>query len=88
LFNNPNQLAFWALSTMLIINIISSILKTIKFAHILGASMICTFFIVISASRSATAGAALFWVYFYLKSKKKYFDFQYCINGLVLIFNF
>jgi hypothetical protein len=85
LFNNPNQLAFWALSTMLIINIISSILKTIKFAHILGASMICTFFIVISASRSATAGAALFWVYFYLKSKKNILIFSI---ALMVLFSF
>jgi hypothetical protein len=88
LFNNPNQLAFWSVSLLLIINIISSILKSIRFAHIIGASMICTFFIVISASRSATAGAALFWVYFYLKSKKNILIFSLALAVLLSFFIF
>nr|WP_321234820.1 O-antigen ligase family protein [uncultured Psychroserpens sp.] len=83
LFNNPNQLAFWALASMLIINILSSILKTIKFAHILTVTIICSFFIIISASRSATAGALLFWIFFYLKSKKNILIFTIVIVGLL-----
>lgn len=68
-FNNPNQLALWGLTLLIVINAINIIVKE-KFAIILAASLLCTFFILLSASKSAVVSSLLFWIFFYVKSRK------------------
>jgi len=75
-FNNPNQLALWALCLIMISNIIASILKDIKFTYMLIISVLCTFFIMLSASRSASVSVLLFWLFFFIKSKKHFLIFS------------
>lgn len=69
LFNNPNQLALWGLCVIIIVNGIYSITKE-NFYLTLGISLLATFFILLSASRSATVCSLAFWLFFFLKSKK------------------
>ncbi len=80
-FNNPNQLAQWALSLLLIVNVINVVIKP-KLVFTLSLSFLCTFFIILSASRSATAGVILFWLFFLIKKRKQMIVFGV---GLVLV---
>lgn len=68
-FTNPNQLALWALCMLIISNIIANIVEA-KFLNTFIIALLCTFFIFISASKSALIGAILFWGYFFIQSKK------------------
>ncbi len=69
-FKNPNQLAQWALYLLLIVNVINEIVKP-KLIFTLSLSFLCTFFVILSASRSATAGVVLFWLFFLIKRRKQ-----------------
>ncbi|MGR7814443.1 hypothetical protein [Lacinutrix undariae] len=84
-FNNPNQLALWGLCLIMIANIIASILKDVKFIYLFSISVLCTFFIMLSASRSASVSVLLFWVFFFIKSKKQLLLFS---AGSIIILSF
>ncbi len=68
-FSNPNQLALYGLCMLIISNIIAECIK-IKLIYVLFVSGIFTMLIIISASRSAAVGVILFWLFFFVKSRK------------------
>jgi hypothetical protein len=68
-FNNPNQLGLWALCLLIIISVIIRILKT-KTVYAIPPLLLCSFFIIISASRAALAGCIIFWMFYVIKSRK------------------
>ncbi len=68
-FTNPNQLAFWALTMLLIISIVTNIIKPKKLYSTI-IIILCTFFMFISASKAAILGIVIYWFYFFVKSRK------------------
>lgn len=68
-FTNPNQLALWALCMLIISNVIAT-LQNSNFINTFILALLCSFFIFISASKSALVGVILFWGYFFIQSKK------------------
>lgn len=68
-FTNPNQLALWALCMLIISNVIATKVQA-TFLHTFILALLCSFFIFISASKSALVGAIIFWGYFFIQSKK------------------
>jgi len=73
-FNNPNQLGLWALCLLVILSVITNILKT-KVLYAIPPLLLCSLFIIISASRAALVGCILFWMFYIIKSRKHVFIF-------------
>ncbi len=75
-FNNPNQLALWGLTMLVLFNTIAQVLETktiVRFA----VTGLCTFMIVLSASKAALGASLLFWGFFLLKERKYTFTFAF-----------
>lgn len=70
-FNNPNQLALWGVTTLIIINVLA---KQINIKKIDIVNLLVTFFIVVSASKIAIFCAVVFWGYWFVLKKKTIFD--------------
>ena len=73
-FNNPNQLGLWALCLLIILSVITRIQKT-KAIYAIPLLLLCSLFIIISASRAALAGCIIFWMFYIIKSPKHIFIF-------------
>ncbi len=79
-FKNPNQLAFWALSLLLITNMLIKIINPKKLYQIIFI-VACTFLAFISASKAAILGCVLFWIYYFINSKRKILVFTIIVIG-------
>jgi len=88
-FNNPNQLALWGLCLLVILYVLTRLLNT-KSSYTIMLLVLCTFFILISASRAALGGAIIFWVFFIIKSRKNLIIFGVAsvIAFIIVDFNF
>lgn len=88
-FNNPNQLALWGLCLLAIIYVLTRLLNT-KTAYTVTLLVLCTLFILISASRAALGGAIIFWIFFIVKSRKNLiiFGIVSVIAFIIIDFNF
>ncbi len=81
-FNNPNQLALWSLCLLVIVYVLSRFLNT-KTVYSMPLLLLCTFFVLISASRAALAGSLVFWMFYIIKSRKHFVIF---LLGLLITF--
>lgn len=86
-FNNPNQLALWGLCLLAIVYVINRVLDK-KSALTIPLLILCTMFILISASRAALAGAIIFWVFFIIKSKKNLIVFAILSVMAIIIIDY
>ena len=73
-FNNPNQLALWALCTLTIVYISSKKLNK-KAIYTTPLFLLCSFLVIVSASRAAFAGILVFWMFYVIKSRKHFILF-------------
>ncbi len=79
-FKNPNQLAFWALSLLLITNILIKIINPKKL-YSTTFIVVCTFLAFISASKAAILGCVIFWIYYILNSRRQILVFTIIVVG-------
>ena len=79
-FKNPNQLAFWAISLLLITNVLIKLIKPKKFYQIVFI-VVCTFLAFISASKAAILGCVIFWIYYVINSRRLIFAFTIIVIG-------
>ncbi|WP_347925824.1 hypothetical protein [Pontimicrobium sp. SW4] len=88
-FNNPNQLALWGLCLLAIIYVLTRLLHK-KTTYTIILLVLCTLFILISASRAALGGAIIFWLFFIIKSRKNLIIFGVAsvIAFIIIDFNF
>ena len=88
-FNNPNQLGLWALCLLIIVSVIIHILKT-KTIYSIVPLLLCSLFIIISASRAALVGCILFWLFYIIKSSRHFFIFAIIslVSFLIISYNF
>jgi len=84
-FNNPNQLALWATCLLVIIYVLTNILKT-KSKYSIPLLVLCSLFILISASRAALGGALIFWAFYIIKSRKNLIIFGVVTVLAVILF--
>ena len=70
-FNNPNQLALWGVTTLVMVNVLA---KKIDVKRIELINLLITFFIMISASKIAIFCGIVFWGYWFVLKKKTLFD--------------
>lgn len=73
-FKDPNQLAFWSFSMLIVSYMVCSIVKPKRIIE-LGVLVLSSFFILISASKSAIFGSLMFWAFYLIKSRKQLFGF-------------
>lgn len=73
-FKDPNQLAFWSFSMLIISYMVCSIVKPKKVIE-LTVLVLSSFFVLISASKSAIFGSLMFWAFYLIKSRKQLFGF-------------
>ena len=88
-FNNPNQLALWGLCLLAIVYVLTRLLHK-KTAYTILLLVLCTLFILISASRAALGGAIIFWMFFIIKSRKNLMIFVAAsvIAFIIIDFNY
>ncbi|MDT0558730.1 hypothetical protein RM697_08730 [Ichthyenterobacterium sp. W332] len=86
-FNNPNQLALWSLCVIIISNSISLLTSKYKKAT-LALSVIASIFIVLSASRSAVVCVMIFWLFFFVKSRKHFLTSSAILISVFAFFYF
>ncbi|MHA7943521.1 O-antigen ligase family protein [Formosa sp. 3Alg 14/1] len=82
-FNNPNQLALWALCLLIFSSALSLVhnKKTIIFPIIY---LLSSFAIFLSASRSALVGCFVFWIVFFFKSKRNFISISLILLLLIM----
>lgn len=84
-FNNPNQLALWGICLLIIIYVLVRILK-VKEIYSISLFILCSFFIIISASRAALLSCIVFWLFYIIKSRKHFMIFAFVtVIGIIFI---